>query len=193
MFIWRGQALFKVTKDKNKPFTVFSNDLATTALGTSFTVKSFNKSNVISVLLHEGKVVVRSADSVMKKMDKGFFLLPGDQLIYNKTTAIASVHHSGVEERERIETISAVERKKAIKKPYWYKFDGLPLDQVFEQLNVYYQIEVHYSPSDIRNMFFTGRIDKADSLENILNDIALLNNLTINKKNGSYFIKKKNQ
>lgn len=38
-----GKADFKVAKDKTKPFTVFSGDISTTALGTRFTVTAFKK------------------------------------------------------------------------------------------------------------------------------------------------------
>ena len=60
----KGKASFKVAKDKTKPFTVYSDGISTTALGTEFSVTSFAKENVITVRLKEGKVVVKSLDSL---------------------------------------------------------------------------------------------------------------------------------
>ena len=39
-------------------------------------------------------------------------------------------------------------------------------------------------------MFFIGRLDKKDSLSEIIQDIALLNNLSVTSRNGNYYIKK---
>lgn len=186
-----GQALFDVAKDKSRPFSVFSDDLVTTALGTSFSVKAFPGSNIIMVLLHEGKVVVRSVDSIARKLKKDFFLLPGDQLIYNKSLVTASVRNSG-KINNRITHAELPQKEKAIvERPNWYKFDGMPLDKVIEQLKVYYDVDIRYISDDIRDKYFTVRIEKRDSLENILNDIALLNDLIVTKKNGAYFLLKK--
>jgi ferric-dicitrate binding protein FerR (iron transport regulator) len=184
-----GEALFNVTKDKTRPFTVYSEALSTTALGTSFTVKSYNKDDEISVALHEGKVVVRSADPVHKKLANELFLLPGDVLIYNKKTMLATVKHKASGE-QMVKTNAAGKKGGTVQRPDWYKFNGLPLPEVFDQLSAYYQVDIYYYPSDVANKYFTGRIEKTDSLDNILKDIALLNLLTITKKNGSYIVKR---
>lgn len=55
----KGEAYFKVIKQKNKPFTVNSSDVLTTALGTTFTI-SKTALNKVEIKLLEGKVVVRS-------------------------------------------------------------------------------------------------------------------------------------
>ncbi|GAB3427641.1 FecR family protein [Niabella aquatica] len=186
-----GQALFNVAKDKNRPFSVFSDDLVTTALGTSFSVKAFPGNNIIMVLLHEGKVVVRSVESIARKLKKDFFLLPGDQLIYNKSLVTASVRSSGKMNNRITHAIPPQKEKAIVERPDWYKFDGMPLDKVIEQLKVYYDVDIRYISDDIRDKYFTVRIEKRDSLENILNDIALLNDLIVTKKNGVYFLLKK--
>jgi hypothetical protein len=52
-------------------------------------------------------------------------------------------------------------------------------------------VDIDYFPSDIRNRYFTGRFENTDTLEGILKDIALLNGLTIDKKDKGYIIRKK--
>jgi ferric-dicitrate binding protein FerR (iron transport regulator) len=54
-----GKAEFKVAKDKSRPFTVFSGNISTTALGTRFVVSDYALSDNIYVTLYEGKVVVK--------------------------------------------------------------------------------------------------------------------------------------
>jgi hypothetical protein len=183
-----GKASFKVTKDPSRVFTVYSGELSTTALGTSFTVTAFLGENRIKVALHEGEVVVRSADSINKSLQKDVFLLPGDELTYSRNSMLARVSH--------LRTTSGAEMARAgsdrktdpgIAKPEWYMFRGASLSQVLGQLSDYYQVEIYYYPTDIKNMYFTSRLEKNDSLENILKDIALLNKLHLDKKNGAYY------
>jgi hypothetical protein len=59
---------------------------------------------------------------------------------------------------------------------------------VLEQLSTYFQTDIYYYPTELRNKFFTGKLDKKDSLEPILNDIALLNNLIVKKEKGAYYL-----
>lgn len=56
--IWlEGEAVFHVKKDPSKPFTVFTNSFATTALGTVFKVSSL-KNKPETVLLISGRISV---------------------------------------------------------------------------------------------------------------------------------------
>lgn len=57
-----GEAFFEVAHDPSKPFTVRSGDLKTTALGTSFNVRSYDD-HPVSVALVTGKVKVTTGIS----------------------------------------------------------------------------------------------------------------------------------
>ncbi|NML37915.1 DUF4974 domain-containing protein [Chitinophaga sp. G-6-1-13] len=185
-----GEALFKVTGDKGRPFVVYADKLATTVLGTSFTVQSFAESDVIILKLHEGKVQAAAADSLQTKWKGKVVLLPGDELTYNKATMLASIKHSRPAEH-LVKAGPANGKAYTVRRPDWYTFDASLLPEVFDQLSSYYQVDIYYYPADLNNKYFSGRLHKTDSLETILNDIALLNRLTIEKKEGSYIIRKK--
>lgn len=186
-----GQASFRVAKDKTRPFIVFADGIATTALGTEFTIRAFDSSKTISVALHEGKVVVNSAELFNKKLQKEYFLLPGDVLIYNKTNLFASIRRAGSGTKQLVAAATDRQKNAVVKRPDWYTFKSAPLAEVFNQLSSYYQIDIYYYPDEINRRYYTGKIEKTDSLEAILKDIALLNRLTIAKENGKYLIQKK--
>jgi transmembrane sensor len=57
-----GKAFFKVARNEQKPFTVFSGKYSTTALGTAFYVSGDSSENY-TVKLLEGKVKLNSFDS----------------------------------------------------------------------------------------------------------------------------------
>ncbi|QHS63454.1 FecR family protein [Chitinophaga agri] len=188
--LW-GKALFDITKDNSRPFTVNADMLATTVLGTSFTVESVAESTFIKVKLHEGKVQVAAADTIAQTWNGKEVLFPGDELIYNKTTMLASVKRH-VAAEQLVRAAPALDKTHSVRRPDSYTFDISPLSEVFDQLSIYYQVEIYYYPSEIKNKYFSGKMHKTDTLSTILNDIAILNQLVIEKNQDRYIIRKKN-
>jgi transmembrane sensor len=184
-----GEAYFKVAKDKTKPFMVYTGDISTTALGTSFTIHAYDQQNIISVFLHTGKVVVQSADSINRKPANDMYLLPGDELFYNKQTYLASIQ-SQKDQKHNLAKKKIVGEREVVYKPDWYKFNDQRLNEVLDQLSFYYQVNIDYKAADISNCYITAQFSNHDSLDTILNDIALLNQLTIDKRNDQYIIRK---
>jgi ferric-dicitrate binding protein FerR (iron transport regulator) len=90
----KGNADFNVTKDKTKSFTVYSFDLATTVLGTRFTVSAFENEKDMRVRSQEGKVRVRSTAFLHAKLNSDYYLQPGDELIYNRSNYTVKVSSS---------------------------------------------------------------------------------------------------
>ena len=178
-----GKALFQVITNKSRPFIVHSDKLATTVLGTSFTVESFAESNVIRVKLHNGKIQVAVTGS-------NEILRPGDELIYNKSTMLVSLKRYKPAE-QLVKAGPANNTGRNVRRPDWYTFDISPLSEVFDQLSSYYQVDIYYYPSDVQNKYFSGRMHKTDTLETLLNDIAILNHLMITKEKEYYIIRKK--
>ncbi|MCF6403090.1 FecR domain-containing protein [Chitinophaga filiformis] len=185
-----GKALFQANADRNRPFIVYADRLATTVLGTSFTIESFAESTAIKVKLHSGKIQVAAANTVREKWNGKEILKPGDEFIYDKTTMLASVKRYTPAEK-MVKAGPADHKDRNVRRPDSYTFDISPLSDVFDQLSVYYQVDIYYYPSDIQNKYFSGRMRKTDSLETILNDIAVLNQLKIEKKQEHYIVSKK--
>lgn len=185
-----GKALFDVGMDNRRPFIVYADRLATTVLGTSFTVESFAKSDVIKVKLHKGKIQVAAADTVQEKWNGREILLPGDEFIYDKATMLASLRRN-VPAEQMVKAGPAYNKDNNVRRPDLYTFDISPLSDVFDQLSNYYQVDIYYYPSDVKNKYFSGRMHKTDTLETILQDIAVLNQLKIEKEKDRYIIRKK--
>src|SRR4030095_3687422 len=55
-----GQAFFTVTKNPARPFRVFANEIVTKVLGTSFSIRCFEKDTAIQVQVRTGKVSIYS-------------------------------------------------------------------------------------------------------------------------------------
>ncbi|RED95298.1 FecR family protein [Marinoscillum furvescens] len=82
-----GEAFFDVTEDPSRPFTVHSGGLATTALGTSFNINSYNKGQT-EVVLVTGKVkVVKEGADQLVYLDPGEKATLSDRNDLNKSEA----------------------------------------------------------------------------------------------------------
>jgi transmembrane sensor len=190
--ILKGKATFKVAKDKNRPFTVISDEIATTALGTQFTVDNTGTNKNIVVSLLEGSVVIRSA-----RLSQDYLLKPGEKLTYNREEATAHVStwklnkNAGYHPHEE-----AVPGHDSPSLPgdtggtTWYMFNNQPLSDVFEQLKAMYNVKIEYSRKEVANMYFIGRFEKTDSLGMILERIAQANSLQMTRAGGKYTIGK---
>lgn len=78
-----GEAFFEVAEDESRPFTVYSDNFTTTAVGTSFNVRAYPDENILEVSLATGKVLVKDLNP---HLDRGMFLLPGERMVYSEET-----------------------------------------------------------------------------------------------------------
>ena len=184
-----GKVFFDVAKDLKAPFTVYSDGLQTRVLGTSFAVNANPFSDKIKVKLLTGKVLVSLEGAPGVKEQKDYYLDPGQELIFSKSTRNVAIN-DGIEKRSDAPVLAKSRPVKADTISNWYMFNNQHLADVFDQLSAIYNVHIEYSRNDIQNMFFIGRLDKKDSLSEIIQDIALLNNLSVTSRNGNYYIKK---
>jgi transmembrane sensor len=87
-----GQAFFNVKKQPEHPFRVFANEIVAKVLGTSFTIRSFEKDTVIQVTVNTGKVSVYQQGSTAGTESSkpntlgGIIVTPNQQLVYEKSS-----------------------------------------------------------------------------------------------------------
>lgn len=178
--ILSGEANFSVAKDIARPFSVYSNAVLITVLGTRFTVKSYEANNATKVILHEGGVMVKTPNK------KEYYLSPGDIFIFRKVSA----HTKDIAARATVANDSLAARILHLEKDKddCYVFNDYPLDVVFDQLQLIYNEKIIYNKADLGNRSFIGKIDKRDSLSHILKSIALLNNFGLHRQGDSVII-----
>ncbi len=87
-----GNAFFKIAHNPSKPFIVYTRDIVTKVLGTSFRVKALPNEKTVSVLVRTGKVSVfrrenfTSADAGSGTL-KGVVLTPNQEMVYDVANA----------------------------------------------------------------------------------------------------------
>ncbi len=174
-----GEAIFKVAKDNSMPFSVFANNIVTTALGTIFKVSG--STNTVKVELLEGRVVVRARNTsfVMKET----YLQPGEQLSINKTMGTYAISY-------KTKAIKQKSEDKVVSNTSNLSFNKTPLSEVITSIGNQYKLLIQYNKSDVQKLSFTGTFTKSDSLETILSIICNTNDLVYQIDKGIVIISK---
>lgn len=82
-----GEAFFEVAKDSQKPFLIYTENLVTKVVGTSFRIEAYEKDKDISVSVRTGKVTVykRGAKSINSKLlSTEIVLVPNQKAVFEK-------------------------------------------------------------------------------------------------------------
>lgn len=189
--IWlKGKAFFKVAKDASRPFTVYSGDISTTALGTAFTITAFDNDPQVKVQLHEGKVVVKSIAHTGRKLMADAFLRPGQELAYHIQTATSNIYDQSIAAGKKKDNSIAKLLPPGSRTGMEATFEQEPLVNVLQQLAKSYRVRLQYNAEDLQYMDYSGQINKHDSLAKVINRIALLHRLVVTKTHTGYRISK---
>ncbi|MGM9478737.1 FecR family protein [Pedobacter sp. GSP4] len=171
-----GKAKFKVKRNTERPFSVYSGALKTTALGTSFTISTIGPN--ISVKLHTGKIVVAN---IQTKKPLAYISEVGTTLVYNPSASATRIIKAPAAIIPPAEIMKRTGNLISMK--------NIPLSKVFHLLTEAYGIKISADQKEIGKITFTGSVDTAkDEPEAILNMICLINNMTLNKVSTQEFI-----
>ena len=177
-----GTANFKVYKDKHRQFSVVCNNVETIALGTEFLIRS-NNHKIVVVSLIEGKILVHNK-TLKKKRD--YYLLPGNSIAYNDFNMQFKLFNKLFNAKDDLATsinpvnlnISAsVNRNKVSSNEV--QFLNNSLSSVLNNLARRYNVKILYSTNKIDKINFSGTIKQSNSIHEVLNDIAIMNDLKL--------------
>ncbi|MBO9198708.1 MULTISPECIES: FecR family protein [Niastella] len=175
----QGRALFEVTHDPTKPFTVTANGFATTALGTRFIVDGTK--HVVSIRLLKGKIVVNATPDAGMALQK-VYLTQGQELRINTATKHFDRIVTGIKQSPNKMTYS--DNGTAL------SFEKTSLAVVFERLSKYYKTSILYDKAAIQDLSFTGDFSPADELDLALKVICNSNHLSFKKESDRIVISK---
>ena len=159
-----GEALFTVIKNPSHPFRVFANEIVTKVLGTSFTVRSFDKDTIIQVTVRTGKVSVYSqantsdVETSSPSQLGGIILTPNQELVYKKSNR---EFKRTLLQNPVVITPDTIDQKVML-------YDDAPLEKVFAQLSKTYGVNIVYDndllkkctvTADLRSETFYRKLD----------------------------------
>lgn len=145
-----GEAFFEVADNKEMPFIVVAGGTATEVLGTEFNLRAYPDEAVVSATLVKG--CVRLCD--MKKQ-RQVVLLPGEQGNVVKENGLVSKHEVD------IYLYTAWKDGRLV-------FRNCRMEDLLKVLARWYDVEVFFQNTDVRDIRFTGDICKTEHIDAIL-------------------------
>ena len=148
-----GEAFFEITKDAAHPFLVYTNEVTTKVLGTSFRIKAHRQAKEIIVAVKTGKVSVfaQPIDAGAKKTQE-VTLTPNLQAVYNRMQQ--SVVKKIVEKPSVIKPAS-------VNKSY---YTNIKVVTLLRALSESYGVEIKYSEAVLANCTLTTDIMDEENL-----------------------------
>jgi transmembrane sensor len=145
----KGEAFFEVRPDAKIPFLVYSGDLVTEVLGTSFRIKPETKTIEVSVTT--GKVSVYSSELDRNQRTKGVIITPNQKAVYDME--LKQLRQDLVETPRMITNDLPGSS---------FDFDDTPVRTVLETLRNSYGMEIVVRNPDLNDCVFTGNLNGFD-------------------------------
>ncbi len=175
----KGIAIFKVAKDKKRPFTVYAGGIATTALGTKFLVNATDDRKVVVRLL-EGKVMISTAAGTSMTM-KDVYLSPGQEFSFDKNSLQYAVNTIPDRAAGAPGPVHPADKPELV-------FQKEPLGSVLEKVGRLYKVSLTFRKKDLDGLYFTGTFLKSDNLNIVLSTICNVNDLLVTKNGDAIII-----
>ena len=151
MVILEGEAFFEIAKNPSKPFYVYSNEIVTKVLGTSFRIKATENGKDIVVNVVSGKVSVFNQRKINfnDPENSAIILLPNQQGTFNRESKQIS--------KQLTEIPLPVKENKDLIFPI--EFDDVSVNQVLETLQKVYKVKIIYNEDDLSNCIITTKLN----------------------------------
>lgn len=162
-----GEAYFEVARDVNRPFIVTIQETQVRVLGTSFNIASFNKDDKRIIALSEGKIQI-TLGNVSQVLNQGWIAE-----IDKKSGQLESYEGNVMD------------------KIAWTKdillFKNASYDEIFEQLQRWYGVNIKIVGKPDGSMKFTGSFHN-EYLKNVLENLIIENQMTYEIDGENVFI-----
>jgi ferric-dicitrate binding protein FerR (iron transport regulator) len=147
-----GEALFYVSENKEKPFTVKTNQYNIQVTGTHFNVFSYAESPLFKTDLIEGSVFVYNKDDI----GKAVYLNP-EETVFLKDGQLVKTYSTFTYSRHIMNGI--------------YYFENSSFKDIIDCLELWYNVKIHLQKTEIGSYVFSGKFRQSDKIELILQAI----------------------
>lgn len=174
----KGEAFFQVSKNKKKPFYVYTGNIVTRVVGTSFNVSYPSSQGNVIVAVRTGKVMVykKGAEEYGENIK---MLYPMQQCTYKASSDMLNV--SAVVDKQSLEDKRIKENEGNL------NFEDANMENVFTTIEKRFGVVLIYNKSEFKSVYITVSVEN-ESLENMLKIICKTANATYKIDNDFVFI-----
>jgi transmembrane sensor len=155
-----GEAFFSVKRDERRPFLVYTKEVVTKVLGTSFNIKAYPDEKEITVAVRSGRVSVYANSlkpaNAVAPTSKEVILTPNQQVVYNR-----------IDERVSKQLVKHPEVVLPQSTLFTMHYDGSPVTKIFKVLEENYGVEISYDEEVLRNCVLTTTMSDEGLYERI--------------------------
>jgi transmembrane sensor len=154
-----GEAQFNVRRDEKRPFRVYSEEVVTQVLGTSFIVKAYQNDKEVTVAVRSGKVSVYAKGNEAKSKEQEsspVILVPNQRAVYNRD-----------ENKVVREVVQHPEIILAQSDLFRMSFDEAPVATIFDVLKENYGIDIVYDKDTLNKCTLTTAMSDEGLFERI--------------------------
>jgi transmembrane sensor len=164
----QGEGYFEITKNKEKPFVIDTEDTETKVLGTSFNIRAMENEPEVEVTVATGKVLFSSDEQ------KAVTLLPGERAVFNKT-------NGKILKEEKIKDNFLAWKTGVL------KFENAPVTQIIHDLERFYKMDFICKNPEINNCKITTTFQN-QTLEEVMQELQILLDIKFVKEKSSIVI-----
>jgi len=172
----KGEALFKVAKNKKIPFIVSANNLQVTAVGTEFNISAYEDEPTATTFLKEGIVDFCYISNGKEK--KIFRMNPGEIATINKKENVVNVTDITTENPTRWTSGELF-------------FNNEPIDQVFRKVERWYNVKIKYNADDFANESLTVNLKNGESISRLMEIMDEAIGIQIKQTGNEYVVTRK--
>ncbi|MCK3683460.1 FecR domain-containing protein [Maribellus sp. YY47] len=169
-----GEAYFEVTKNAGKPFVVNTKEMKVEVLGTSFNVNAYEDSKNTVTTLVEGKVKLSNTQD-----DENVQILnPNEQAVMDNLSGKIALRNVDVSNYISWKDGQMV-------------FYDMPLEEIMVLLTRWYSAKVFYMNPEVKDLRFSGSLDKYDEIEKFIDIIKATNQVNVRVNDNTILFAKK--
>lgn len=172
VFLISGKGFFQIAKDKTRPFTVYTAQLSTTVLGTSFTIENYKAYHVEKIRLFTGSVKIGSKDKNFTAVQ----LSPGQQYSHTNLSGRKSIFASAGD-------IHPIAEDGTL------NFENTSLIDALIQVASYYDTGIQFNKQDLKDYAISGKFSN-EPVEDVLHTLLFTHHLKFKKIPEGYVIMK---
>lgn len=157
-----GEAFFQITKNPQKPFLVYYNNIITKVLGTSFTINTNPKTGNVEVVVETGRVQVSENVKLVKGivLNNAVIVTPNQKAIYKIDTRLFET--TLVERPEPVPDSKNANTGLQLNHKATFIYEQEKLLNVFKEIEDCYGIEIITENANLNNCVFTGDVSGQD-------------------------------
>ncbi|WP_417941634.1 FecR family protein [Flavobacterium sp. RS13.1] len=175
-----GEGFFEISKNPQKPFLVYANEIITKVVGTSFRVRAYSDQPNVEVVVRTGKVKVSSNEKAGNSKQE-FVLLPNEALRILRKDLIFSKISNITEDKSLVSNVGNIEQLS-------FEFTDIPVGQIFRTIEQAYQIEIDFPEDKLKDCHLTTSLSDQPLSEKLKIICKSIGNETSFEMNGNQIV-----